>query len=106
MSSAAARELSEPWPVNAVSISAAAGVVTGIVPAGLLADRVGRKRVMVGGTIIFSALTFLTGVAPNIAVLITLRVLAGIAMGAVFPLPYAYGAELCPPNVRGRLPGS
>lgn len=88
-----------------VSISASAGVVIGIVPAGFLADRVGRKRVMVGGTVIFSVLTFLTGLAPNITVLITLRVLAGIAMGAVFPLPYAYGSELCPPNVRGRFTG-
>jgi putative MFS transporter len=90
---------------SVVSISAAAGVVLGIVPAGFLADRVGRKRVMIGGTIAFSTLTFLTGFAPNIAVLITLRLLAGIAMGAVFPLPYAYGAELCPPNVRGRFTG-
>jgi MFS transporter, putative metabolite:H+ symporter len=38
-------------------------------------------------------------------VVIALRVLAGIAMGAVFPLPYAYGAELCPPGVRGKFTG-
>src|ERR1700744_4939033 len=88
-----------------VSISSSAGVVLGIVPAGLLADRIGRKRVMVGGTIVYSALTFLTGFAPDIAAVIALRVLAGIAMGAVFPLPYAYGAELCPPGVRGRFTG-
>ncbi|HET6190621.1 MAG TPA: MFS transporter [Trebonia sp.] len=88
-----------------VSISSSAGVVLGIVPAGLLADRVGRKRVMVGGTIVYSVLTFVTGFAPDIAAVITLRVLAGFAMGAVFPLPYAYAAELCPPNVRGRFTG-
>jgi putative MFS transporter len=50
-------------------------------------------------------LTFLTGLAPGIAWVIALRVLAGIAMGAVFPLPYAYGAELCPPGLRGRFTG-
>src|ERR1700721_2081707 len=43
-----------------VSISSSAGVVLGIVPAGWLADRVGRKRVMIGGTIAYSILTFLT----------------------------------------------
>ena len=90
---------------SAVSISSSAGVVIGIVPAGLLADRVGRKRVMVGGTVVYSVLTFLTGFAPDIAAVIALRVLAGIAMGAVFPLPYAYAAELCPPGVRGRFTG-
>jgi putative MFS transporter len=88
-----------------VSISSAAGVVIGIVPAGWLADRIGRKRVMIGGTIAYSVLTFATGFAPGIGAIITLRVLAGIAMGAVFPLPYAYAAELCPPGVRGRFTG-
>jgi MFS transporter, putative metabolite:H+ symporter len=90
---------------SVVSISSSAGVVLGIVPAGYVADRIGRKRVMVVGTIVYSALTFLTGFAPDIAAVIALRVLAGIAMGAVFPLPYAYGAELCPPGVRGRFTG-
>jgi MFS transporter, putative metabolite:H+ symporter len=90
---------------SAVSIASSAGVVLGIVPAGFLADRVGRKRVMIGGTVVYSMLTFLTGFAPDIAAVIALRVLAGIAMGAVFPLPYAYAAELCPPAVRGRFTG-
>ncbi|MBO0804130.1 MAG: MFS transporter [Nocardiopsaceae bacterium] len=87
------------------SISASAGIVIGIVPAGWLADRLGRKRVMIGGTIAYSVLTLLTGFAPNIAIVITLRVLSGLAMGAVFPLPYAYGSELCPPGIRGRFTG-
>ncbi|HVT68874.1 MAG TPA: MFS transporter, partial [Trebonia sp.] len=87
------------------SISSSAGVVIGIAPAGWLADRVGRKRVMIGGTVAYSVLTFATGLAPGIGAVIALRVLAGIAMGAVFPLPYAYGAELCPPGVRGKFTG-
>lgn len=87
------------------SISSSAGVVIGIAPAGWLADRVGRKRVMIWGTICYSVLTFATGFAPGISVVITLRVLSGIAMGAVFPLPYAYGSELCPPGVRGKFTG-
>jgi putative MFS transporter len=88
-----------------VAISSAAGIVLGIVPAGRLADRFGRKRIMVAGTVAYSLLTFLTGLAPGIAWVIALRVLAGMAMGAVFPLPYAYGAELCPPGLRGRFTG-
>ena len=87
------------------SISSSAGVVIGIVPAGWIADRIGRKRVMIGGTIAYSVLTFATGFAPGIGIVIALRVLSGIAMGAVFPLPYAYGAELCPPGVRGKFTG-
>jgi putative MFS transporter len=90
---------------SVVAISSAAGIVIGIVPAGRLADRFGRKRIMVAGTVAYAVLTFLTGLAPSIAAVIVLRVLAGAAMGAVFPLPYAYGAELCPPALRGRFTG-
>lgn len=90
---------------SAVAIASAAGIVLGIAPAGWLADRLGRKRIMVAGTSAYSVLTFLTGLAPDIAVVIALRVLAGMAMGAVFPLPYAYGAELAPPSLRGRFTG-
>jgi putative MFS transporter len=88
-----------------VAISSSAGIVIGIVPAGWLADRFGRKRIMVGGTVAYAALSFVTGLAPGIVAVIALRVLTGIAMGAVFPLPYAYGAELCPPALRGRFTG-
>ncbi len=90
---------------SVVSISASVGIVLGIAPAGWLADRFGRKRVMIAGTVTYSVLTCLTGLAGGIATVIVLRVLAGIAMGAVFPLPYAYGAELCPPSIRGRFTG-
>jgi putative MFS transporter len=88
-----------------VAVSSAAGIVLGIGPAGWLADRFGRKRVMVAGTVGYAVLTSLTGLAPDIVVVIVLRVLAGIAMGAVFPLPYVIGAELCPPALRGRYTG-
>src|ERR1700753_1421737 len=43
------------------SISSSFGVVLGIAPAGWLAARVGRKRVMVGGTVAYSVLAFATG---------------------------------------------
>ena len=88
-----------------VSISSAAGIVLGIAPAGWLADRFGRKRIMIAGTVAYAVLTCLTGLAGSIAMVIVLRVLAGIAMGAVFPLPYAYASELCPPSLRGRFTG-
>ena len=81
------------------------GIVAGIVPAGWLADRYGRKQVLVAGTLGYAVLTFVTGLAGSVSEIVALRVVAGLAMGAVFPLPYAYGAELCPPAVRGRFTG-
>lgn len=77
-----------------VSISSSAGVVLGIVPAGWLADRVGRKRVMIGGTIAYSILTFLTGFAPGIASVINTcrNRRAGARRRDASPMPSAYCA--------------
>ncbi|MDQ2729120.1 MAG: MFS transporter [Actinomycetota bacterium] len=88
-----------------VSISANIGIVAGIVPAGWMADRFGRKRILVWGTVGYAVLTALAGLAPGIGVFIVLRIAGGLAMGAVFPLPYVYGSELCPPSQRGRFTG-
>jgi putative MFS transporter len=88
-----------------VAIASTVGIVLGIVPAGWLADRWGRKPVLIGGTVVYAVLSFATAFAANAEQIIVLRLLAGLAMGAVFPLPYAYAAELCPPAVRGRFTG-
>ncbi len=88
-----------------VSISANIGIVIGIVPAGRLTDRYGRRVVLIVGTVTYAVLTFATGLAPGIGWVVGLRVAAGVAMGAVFPIPYVYGSELCPPNQRGRFTG-
>ncbi|MBO0851527.1 MAG: MFS transporter, partial [Pseudonocardia sp.] len=88
-----------------VAIASTVGIVLGIVPAGWLADRWGRKPVLVWGTVVYAVLSFGTAFVANVDQVVVLRLVAGLAMGAVFPLPYAYAAELCPPAVRGRLTG-
>ena len=85
-----------------VAISANIGIVIGIVPAGRIADRFGRRRTLIIGTIAYAVLTFATGLAPNVTSLIVLRIVDGMAMGAVFPLPYVIASEFCPPQRRGR----
>lgn len=85
------------------AVAANAGIVLGIVPAGRLADRFGRKGVMVVGTIVYAVLSLATAFVPSLDAVIMLRLLAGLAMGAVFPLPYAYGSEFCPPQLRGKF---
>lgn len=86
-----------------VAISANIGIVIGIVPAGRLADRFGRRRVLIVGTVAYAVLTFATGFAQNAGSLIALRIADGMAMGAVFPIPYIFACELCPPHRRGRF---
>jgi MFS transporter, putative metabolite:H+ symporter len=88
-----------------VSMSANVGIVAGILPAGRMADRYGRRRVLIAGTSIYAVLTFATGLAPGIWDVIVLRTVAGLAMGAVFPIPYIYASEISPPDRRGRVTG-
>jgi MFS transporter, putative metabolite:H+ symporter len=69
------------------------GVVIGLIPAGRLADRFGRKHVLIGGIVWYSVFTFLCGLAPSYQILLGVRFLAGLGMGAIFPLPYSIVCE-------------
>src|ERR1700674_4662047 len=53
-----------------VAIAANIGIVIGIVPAGRLADRFGRRNVLIVGTLTYASLTFATGFVHGIASLI------------------------------------
>lgn len=80
-----------------------AGIVLGLIPAGRLADRYGRKRVLVLGVLEYSIISGLCGLSPNLPTLIALRFLAGLGMGAVFPIPYTLIAEMAHRNQRAVL---
>jgi putative MFS transporter len=82
-----------PGDVGALVAFQTFGVVIGLIPAGRLADRYGRKRVLIGGIVWYSAFTFLCGLAPGYQSLVWVRFAAGLGMGAIFPLPYAIVSE-------------
>src|SRR5919199_5623610 len=65
------------WILNAYNIVFAALLV----PAGRLADRVGRRRMFLGGLVTFLAASAACGLAPSVEVLVTARVVQ--AAGAV-----------------------
>lgn len=91
--------------VGLLVASATVGIVLGVVPAGFLADRLGRKRMMVGALAFYSVITALTALAPDWHAVLGLRLLAGIGLGAMFPLPYTLLTELSPPTARGAVAG-
>jgi MFS family permease len=72
-------------------------------PAGALADRVGRRRVLVAGVVVFAAAS-LAFVAASRAVLLLLLlfVLVGASTALVETAQGAYAAELLPEEIRGR----
>jgi EmrB/QacA subfamily drug resistance transporter len=89
------------WVLNAYAIVFAALLV----PAGRIADRVGRKRVFVSGLLLFSAASALCAVAPSIPFLVAARVLQ--AAGGAMMLPTTLGLILpaFPPEQRATAIG-
>jgi len=81
------------------------GIVIGLLPAGRLADRFGRKSTLVAGIVIFSIVTFLAAFAQNVIELALCRFVAGLGQGAVFPVPYLLLSEFVNKQWRGTAVG-
>jgi SP family galactose:H+ symporter-like MFS transporter len=85
--------------VSAVLIGAVIGAIVG----GILADRFGRRRMIILAGIIFTLSAIGTALAPNINTLIAGRIIVGIAIGiASFTSPM-YMSEISPKKIRGSL---
>jgi putative MFS transporter len=95
-----------PGDVSQLAIASTVGIVIGVVPSGILADQIGRKRMLIIGMSEATLLTLVAAGAPNLRWLVTLRFLAGLGMGAMFPLPYALVTEFVSSRLRGPFTGS
>jgi MFS transporter, ACS family, hexuronate transporter len=73
---------------------------------GLLADRTGRhKTILVLSTLMFSACSFLSGIASSFAALLGARLLMGLAEGGIMPISQALIAAEVRPQYRGLAMG-
>lgn len=88
-----------------LAIASTLGIVVAVIPAGRLADQIGRKKILIIGTAWYAIFSFLCGLAPDINTIIGLRFLAGLGMGMVFPIPYALATEFMPNRQRGAMVG-
>jgi predicted MFS family arabinose efflux permease len=68
---------------------------------GSLADRLGRRTVLVGGLACFGLANVLTAVAPTFALLLAARLLAGAAASGITPSVLALVGQSAPPARRG-----
>ena len=71
-----------------------------LVPAGGIADRLGRRRVFLVGAALFVATSVLCAVAPSWQLLVTARVLQGISAAVLVPASLALLLPLFPPERR------
>src|SRR3984885_7385765 len=98
------------WPLTPsstglVGSAGTLGIVIGLLPAGRLADRFGRKTTLIGGIILFSIVTFLASYAQDATQLAIFRFIAGLGQGAVFPVPYLLLSEFVNKQWRGTAVG-
>lgn len=78
------------------------GLMAGAGGFGVLADRIGRKRVFLASLIIYGSFTGLTALAPSYRWLLGLRLLTAIGVGAEYSAINAAISELVPAVSRGR----
>ena len=76
------------------------GMATGMALAGWMADRIGRRLVLAFSVLVFGLATIAIGFAPNIAVIIALRFVAGLGIGGALPCCSTLVAEYAPARSR------
>jgi EmrB/QacA subfamily drug resistance transporter len=89
------------WIATSYLLSSA----TFLVPFGRIADIYGRKKIFNWGIAIFTVSSFLCGIAPSAATLISFRVLQGIGGAMLAGTAVALVTTVFPANQRGRVLG-
>ena len=92
----AASSASLSWIITAYSIVFGALLVVG----GRTGDRLGRKRVFMGGIVVFLVGSFLCGIAPNVTALVAARALQGVGAAFLVPASVALLIAAYPPERR------
>jgi MFS transporter, AAHS family, 4-hydroxybenzoate transporter len=76
------------------------GVLIGSLVFSMVADKIGRRPVLIGATLFFSAMALATAYAQNVEQLLWLRFIAGIGMGCIIPNATALVGEFSPKRSR------
>jgi len=85
----------------AISAFALARLVTDI-PAGFLADRFGRKKVMISGLVLVIVASFAAGIATTYGWLIVSRIVAGLGSALYMTSATTWVAQVSAGSARGR----
>ena len=78
------------------------GMLVGSLFGGPLADRVGRKPVIMAFMVVAGVASLGMALSPNIIVLFAFRSILGIGLGVQFPIAVAYISESLPASKRGK----
>lgn len=78
------------------------GMLVGSLATGFLADRFGRRRLVVADVILFVTTSAVGAFSPDFAVLAAARLATGLAIGMDFAVVFPFVAETAPRSARGR----
>ncbi|MDP3848005.1 MAG: MFS transporter [Pseudomonas sp.] len=100
--------LTQDWGVERASLgpvmsAALIGMVFGALGSGPLADRFGRKWVLVGAVFLFGLFSLLSAYSGNVEQLLVLRFLTGIGLGAAMPNATTLLSEYTPERLKSLL---
>ncbi|WP_101295470.1 sugar porter family MFS transporter [Halegenticoccus soli] len=91
------------WVQGLVVSGALIGAVIGAATGGYLADRIGRRRLILIAAVVFFVGSLTMAIAPNVEVLVVGRVVDGVAIGFASIVGPLYISEISPPKIRGSL---
>jgi MFS transporter, AAHS family, 4-hydroxybenzoate transporter len=83
--------------------SALVGATIGAATFGQLADRFGRKTLLLVAAAIIGVFTILTALATSVPMLVAFRILAGLGLGGATPCVISLTAEYAPARLRATL---
>lgn len=92
-----------PSLLGPVFAAANVGVLIGSLVFSVVADKIGRRPVLVGATLFFAAMSLATATAQDVTQLLWLRFIAGIGMGCIIPNSTALIGEYSPARSRVTL---
>ncbi len=100
--------LAREWNLSQAQVGSAIsvglfGMFLGALVAGTLADRYGRKPIMLATLLLYSGATGLTALAWGYGALLVLRFITGLGLGGELPVASTLVAEIAPARHRGRL---
>lgn len=99
-------QISKDWGLSGVQTGMISswggiGLLIGALVAGALADRIGRRKALAVGCLIYSSATFFVGLAPNFTIFAIFRILTGFGIGFITPVGATLISEYSPSKNRG-----
>ncbi|KAL1307008.1 hypothetical protein AAFC00_005637 [Neodothiora populina] len=95
-------EVTAAWQTG-LSNGALVGEILGLFAAGMVADRLGFKKTMIGALAMLTGFIFILFFAKNFTMLLIGEILCGLPWGVFQTLTTTYAAEVCPVALRAYL---